>query len=330
MPKLRNALLCLAAVPAIALAQNSGSLDLLNFAPSDAQILAGANVTAAKNSPFGQFVLAQMQSGDSHFQTFITETGFDPRTDLSEVLLATTGAPGKSSTWLIAAHGSFSHVMTTLEGKLAGDGAMIAHLPGVDVLTLPAENGANSPVPCVAFFTDGYTAVMGECSTVNAAAQSNGAKSSLSGPLATKARQWRTQDDFWFTSVLPLTQFAAGLPNSGPLPGMMNTEVFKAIQQTSGGVKFASSSAQGAAIQASGEVVMDTPQSAASLLNVVNFISGMIQNIKVNDPAASLFASLFAGLQASASANTVSVNLTIPEGTLEQIITAGPHAAMLH
>jgi hypothetical protein len=75
---------------------------------------------------------------------------------------------------------------------------------------------------------------------------------------------------------------------------------------------------------------MDTPQNATSLLNVVNFISGMIQNIKVNDPTATLFASLFAGLQVSASGNTVSVNLTIPEGTLEQIFTSGPHAAMLH
>src|SRR6266567_2985319 len=174
MPRLRNAFLCLAAIPAIGLAQNSSSVDLLNFATSDAQVLAGANVTAAKNSPFGQFVLSQMQAGDSGFETLHTATGFDPRTDLSEILIASTGAPGSSSRMLIAAHGAFSRAMATLEGNLVNDGATITHLSGVDVITMPTTNG---PVPggCIAFFTDGFTAMMGDCAIVNAAAQSKGA-----------------------------------------------------------------------------------------------------------------------------------------------------------
>src|SRR5260370_13872377 len=111
MPKLRNAFLCLAAIPAIALAQNSSSVDLLNFVTSDAQVLAGANVTAAKNSPFGQFVLSQMPLGEFGFETFFPASGFDPRTDLNEVLIASTGAHARtdplqrnSSRLLIAAH----------------------------------------------------------------------------------------------------------------------------------------------------------------------------------------------------------------------------------
>jgi hypothetical protein len=335
MPKLRNAFLCLAAIPAIALAQNSSSVDLLNFVTSDAQVLAGANVTAAKNSPFGQFVLSQMQMGESNFETFLTATGFDPRTDLSEVLIASNGAhagtdplQGNSSRVLIAAHGTFSHAIATLEGSLVNDGANVVHLSGVDVITLPAANG---PVPggCIAFFTDGATAMMGDCAIVNAAAQSKGAKSGAPSALAGKARQWRTSTDLWFTSVIPLTQFAAFLPTSGPLTGMMNTDLFKGIQQMSGGVKFASSNAQGPAIQVSGEVLMDTAQNATALLNVVNFISGMIKMLPANDPAATMFAGLLATLQASASGNTVSVSLTIPEGTLEQIFISGPHMAMV-
>ncbi len=97
MLRLKHAFFCLAAIPAVALAQNSSSVDLLNFATSDAQVLVGVNVTAAKNSPFGQFVLSQMQSGGSNFETFLTGTGFDPRTDLNEVVIASTGAPGNSS-----------------------------------------------------------------------------------------------------------------------------------------------------------------------------------------------------------------------------------------
>src|SRR5207245_2259483 len=127
---------------------------------------------------------------------------------------------------------------------------------------------------------------------------SKGAKSGAPSALAAKAQQWRTSTDLWFTSVVPLTQFAGFLPTGGPLTGVMNTDLFKGIQQTSGGVKLASSNAQGPAIQVSGEVLMDTPQNATSLLNVVNFISGMIKMLPTNDPAATLFASLLATLQA--------------------------------
>ncbi len=170
---------------------------------------------------------------------------------------------------------------------------------------------------------------MGDCGIVNAAAQSKGAQSGAPSALVAKAQRWRTSSDLWFTSVLPLTQFAGILPDKGPLTGVMNTDLFKGIQQTSGGVKFASSNAQGPAILVSGEVLMDTPQNATALLNVVNFISSMIKMLPANNPEATLFAGLLATLQASSSGNTVSVSLTIPEGTLEQVFTSGPHTAML-
>jgi hypothetical protein len=326
MHSLRNALLCLAAVPAITLAQ-SGSIDLLNFAPSDAQILAGANVNAAKSSPFGQFVLSQMEFGDSIFQKFVTDTGFDPRTDLSEVLIASTEMSGNISKFFIAAHGSFSQAMTAVEGAVAAHNATIIHLPGVDVIVPPAAQRPMASV-CVAFFTDGNTALMGDCVMVNAAALSKGAASAVSSALAAKAQQWRKQSDLWFTSVLPLTQFAGVLPANGPLAGLMNTDLFKGIQQTSGGIKLASSSVQGPSIQVSGEALMDTPQNATALANIVNFIAGLIQTAKPNNPPASMFTSLLASLQASASGNTVSVNLTIPETTLEQIFTSRNRMAM--
>ena len=328
MPSLRNAFLCLAIVPAIALAQNSGSVDLINLAPDDTQILAGVNVNAAKTSPFGQFMLSQMEFGDSIFQKFVTETGFDPRYDLSEVLIASNEATGSLSKFFMAAHGSFSQAMATVEGTLAAAGATITHLPGVDVIVLPAAHGPMAS-PCVAFFTDGNTALMGDCDKVNTAAHSRGSGSGVSSTLAAKAQQWRKQGDLWFTSVVPLTQLAGVLPTGGPLSGVMNTDLFKGIQQTSGGVKLTSSSPQGPAVQVSGEAVMDTSRNAMALVNVVNFIAGMIQTAKTNDPTATIFTSLLASLQASANGNTVSVNLTVPETALEQIFTSGHHLAIV-
>src|SRR5450755_3785164 len=101
-----SSLISLSVVPAIALAQSS-NIDLSSFVQSDAQLVAGAHVDAAKNSAFGQFLLAQIPAGDQHLQGFIANTGIDPRSDISEVLLAWNGSPGPNAHWLIAAHGSF-------------------------------------------------------------------------------------------------------------------------------------------------------------------------------------------------------------------------------
>ncbi|MDQ1471264.1 MAG: hypothetical protein QOJ99_2744, partial [Bryobacterales bacterium] len=64
---------------------------LLNLVMPDAQIMAGANVTTAKISPFGQYLLTQIGANDKGLQDFITKTGFDPRQDVTEILAASTG-----------------------------------------------------------------------------------------------------------------------------------------------------------------------------------------------------------------------------------------------
>ncbi len=327
MQALQIAVFCLAAAPVMALAQSSagagGGVDLLNFAMKDAQLLAGGNVAAAENSTFGQFVLSHMQSGNTGLQTFISETGIDPRTDVSELLLASTGAPGPEAKWLLAAHGSFGVSMGTIEGAAQKNGGTVTHLAGVDVVTLGGPAAANTPAPnvCAAFFTAALnTALAGDCGSVNAAAQSGGSAPSISPSLAAKVAQLRAVDDLWFTSVVPLAQFANGLPN-GPLSGVVNTNLFQGIQQTSGGVKFAAANAQqGPALQLSGEVLMDSAQDATSLLNVVKFLAGMVQMSNTSDPAVTAIAGLLTNLQATANGAAVDLSLTLPETTLEQLI----------
>src|SRR5436190_16905543 len=108
MPILKSVLFCVVAVSPVAVAQ-SGSFDLLSFAMPDAKIIAGAHVDAAKSSAFGQYVLSQIQSSNPALQKFIEETGVDPRTDVREVVVATTGTPGASMRALVAAHGTLSN-----------------------------------------------------------------------------------------------------------------------------------------------------------------------------------------------------------------------------
>ncbi len=300
---------------------------------SDAQLLAGGNVGAARNSPFGQFVLSHIQSGNTGLQIFISETGVDPRTDVSELLLATTGAPSPAAKWLLAAHGSFGIGMATIEAAAQKNGGTVTHLAGVDVVALGGPAAANTPAPnvCAAFFTARLTtALAGDCGSVNAAAQSGGAAPSVSASLAAKVAQLRATDDLWFTSVVPLAQFADGLP-SGPLSGVVNTNLFQGITQTSGGVKFAAATAlQGAALQLSGEVVMDSAADATSLLNVVKFLAGIVQTMNSNDPAATAIAGLLTNLQATANGAAVELSLALPETTIEQLILSEQSQAPQH
>src|SRR5258708_38237966 len=64
---------------------------LLNLVMPDAKVLAGVNVEQAKGTQFGQYVLNQLQSQDAEMQKLITLTGFDPRRDVREVLVASDG-----------------------------------------------------------------------------------------------------------------------------------------------------------------------------------------------------------------------------------------------
>src|SRR3954466_4729672 len=66
---------------------------LLNLVMPDAKVLAGVNVEQAKGTQFGQFILNQLQTHDSDMQKLVTLTGFDPRRDVRELLVASDGAP---------------------------------------------------------------------------------------------------------------------------------------------------------------------------------------------------------------------------------------------
>src|ERR1700751_137189 len=64
---------------------------LLNLLMPDAKVIAGVNVDQAKSTQFGQYVLNQLQTHDAEMQKLIAQTGFDPRRDVREVLVATDG-----------------------------------------------------------------------------------------------------------------------------------------------------------------------------------------------------------------------------------------------
>jgi hypothetical protein len=321
-------------IPALAPAQSS-NVDLFSFLMADAQLVAGANVASAKSSPFGQFVLSQIPMGQKYLQGFETETGINPLSDVSEVVAAWNGAPKAHAEWLIAAHGEFNASIETIEVNAMKNGATITRLPGVDLLQMAAP-GVNSPEAnvCMGLFTDGFTDLIGDCTSVQAAIQFGPSSSGPGSGVAMQARELRAQQDIYFASVVPLSQFSSALPagNAGsgsPLAGVLKSKLLQAIQEISGGVKFPST-AQGSGAQFSAALLMDSPQDAASLLNVLNFLVGFLQMNAGSVPVAGSLSALLGGLESSVNGSTLNVSLNVPESSLEQLFQQVGQLAVNH
>src|ERR1700724_3867868 len=94
---------------------------LLKLVMPDAKVIAGIQVDQTRNSLFGQYVLSHMQVEDAGFKKFIAQTGFDPRRDVTEIVMASNWEQSTpQSRWLVAARGSFNVPQITSAAKANG------------------------------------------------------------------------------------------------------------------------------------------------------------------------------------------------------------------
>ena len=281
---------------------------LLSLVMPDAKVIAGAQVEQAKSSPFGVYVLSHLQLDDPEFVKFMAATGFDPRRDVREILVATNSTQYDPSHWLVLAKGSFSPDRITAVAEANG-GTVVKH-QGINILTQTTEQKS---VQGAVAFLDSSTAVMGDLTGVQSAISRRRAGAGGPGKLSAKVQQISSNYDFWFTTMVPLAEFAGAMPDPN-LSSAMKGNLLGAIQQTSGGVKF------GQTIQFYAEAVTRSPQDAAALVDVVKFIAGLIQTNRQNDNTAAQVSTLLDALQTTTQGNVMTMRLAIPEATLEQMI----------
>lgn len=283
---------------------------LMNLLMPNAKVVAGVNVEQARNSPFGQFLIARVQNGDPGLAKLTAATGFDPRRDLSEVLMATLGQPGQQG--LVLARGTFNSSQILSAATAAGH--TVEAYNGVNILTGKDETLTHA----LAFLGDSV-AIAGDLDSVKTAIDRRANNSSSIDPaLAAIIQQLSGAQDAWSVSMVPIAALAnENVPNTN-LNGMLNSDVLKAIQQTSGGIKF------GAIIQISAQAVANSSQNATALADVIHFLGNMVQ---LNAPAASAAAitSLVQGLSVQTDGNTVKLALAIPEQQLESLVNSAPH-----
>lgn len=312
MPSFRKALFCLTLVRIVAFSADSS---LLILVMPDAKVIAGLQVDQARNSPFGMYVLAHMQLDDPAFLKFMAATGFDPRRDVREVLIASNGLQYDPSHWLVLAKGAFTPARIVSAAQAAG--GVATKYRGLEILTSDKQSTRETPMQSLSgaiAFLDASTAVMGDMPGVEAAIDRYETNPGVSTNLAGKVRQISANNDFWFTTLVPLAEFAAAMPDPN-LSSAMKGNLLGAVQQASGGLKF------GPTVQVYGEAITRSPQDASALVDVVKFIAGLIQTNRQNDKTAAQVSTLLDALRTSAQGNVMTMNLEIPESTLEQMLT---------
>jgi hypothetical protein len=260
---------------------------LLSLAMPDARAMAGINVEQLRLSPFGQYLMAEVAARDAGLEALIEATGFDPRRDLREILMASPAAAGSKS-GLILARGTFD-VDRIMEAALS-QGKTAQTYKGVEILDGLA-------------FLDSTLAIAGDDADLRAAIDRRTAAVGISADLAAQVNQLSTAEDAWFVTLVPPAQ----LPDVGA--------TLNKVQQASGGVKF------GTNVVITAQTVSQTDSDAAALAETLKMLAGMAQMSAPKGIAAQLPA-LLQNLSITAEKQVTTLSLSVTEPQIEQIIKA--------
>ena len=273
---------------------------LLNLVMPDAKVLAGVNVEQAKGTQFGQYILNELQSHDAEMQKLITLTGFDPRRDVRELLVASDGAPGSKS-GLALAKGTFDAAKITAAATLSG--VTSETYGGVTILEEPKHQLAGIA------FLDANTVVAGDIASVKGAIDRLKSPQPLLAAVSVKVNHWSTSEDAWGITTVPPASLAppakAGAPNNPMANAGQN------VQAAAGGVKF------GAQVVFSGEAQCDTAQNATTLGDMVKLLINMAQMQAGQDATA---AALIKSVTVTANGNLVNVSASLPEDVFQGLL----------
>jgi len=274
---------------------------LLSLVMPDATLLADVNVAQAKASPFGQYVLTTLlQEQAQKFQQFATLTGFDPRQDVSELLLASNSAAG-NKTGLILALGTFDAAKITAAAQVAGAG--IETYSGVAIIEDPQkQNGL--------VFLSSTLAVAGDLASVKAAIDRRAGGPTIPAALAAQVSQLSSAEDAWIISTVAPSTLRPPAAVAGAA-GVNLQNAVQNIQSASGGVKF------GSVVVVTAQAQSDTPQDAASLGAVLQLLASMAQLSAAQHPEAAAVAQ---SLAVTTQGSTVKITLSVPEDQIQQLV----------
>jgi len=276
--------------------------DLVKLVMPDAAVLVGIQVDQIRVSPLGRILLAQIDTEDSEFRKAVALLGFNPLTDLHEVLIATPATPGAQQV-LVVVRGTFDPSRLATLAQMGG--GEVSSFQGVDIVTMKQQQQTFTLASL-----DRSTLVLGDPKSVRGAIARRTTGLRLSPKLVARADALAKLYDLWVISLVPLGQMAKGVQNP-QLGGLLKGDAFQGIQEASGGIRL------GRDIQFAFEVVTRSEKDATSLADVFKFILGLALTQGKPEQA-----KLLESLQLNVEGTRVRFGLTIPEAEVAKAIEA--------
>jgi hypothetical protein len=302
----------LATVLAGMLPARAADPQLLNLMMPDAKVLAGVNVDQAKTSPFGQYVLSQVQSQTTGgLQELTALTGFDPTRDVHELLAATNGG-AEGHAGLVAARGSFDAAKIT--ALATAHGGTVESYGGFSILEDPKKEYGVS-------FLSSSMVVAGDLANVKGAIDRQKTPAPMPAAVIVQVNKWSGTEDAWAISTVSPSSLHPG-PGAIPIPGVGpggQNNAFQSIQNAGGGVKF------GANVVVSAQVQADNAQDATNLGDTIKLLASMAQMQSKGDPTVTALAQ---SLTVTTNGTILNVQVSLPEEMLQSMVKNG--AAGMH
>jgi hypothetical protein len=288
---------------------------LMKLVMPDVKVMSDVNVLQAKLSPFGQYVLSQVEDGQ--LQQLAAATGFDPRQDLMELMLVSNGTAGASgaANSLALASGVFNPAK--IAEAVTANGIKQETYKGVMIVDIQ-NSGAAAKTGSIAFL-NGSIMLAGSAANVKAAIDRQAAPATLPPSLVTQANELSVTYDAWVLSTVSPAAFASASEGKAEAIAGMKIPLNSLQQVQSGylGVKFGANVALGAQVQS------DTEENAAGLAGMLQLLGNIAQMQTAQNPNAAAFAK---SLTVSAKGSSVNISASVPEAQFQQLLR--PKAAV--
>ncbi len=252
----------------------------------------------------------------------ISETGFDPRRDLQDVLFASGGpVTGQAPSFAILARGTFDQSKIKAAAVSKG-GAKIVTYGGVDMIVhVPSDTGERHAIA----FLDSGVAVMADVSTLKHMIDSRAAPSILDPDLKTRIQNVGSVNDAWYVSLVGGASLFGQNADGQQQQQQPQAKALQGVVQSSGGVKF------GATIDVTVDATARSEKDAQSISDVIRFGASMVQMQRENNAKAGILANALDGMTLQNTGTAVHLAVSLPEKSLEQLAdAAGTHHGMAH
>lgn len=281
---------------------------MLNLVMPDAKMVTGVDVERTRTSPFGQYFIQQMAGKDSSLDKFTRMTGFDPRKDIFEIVVASTdtGAALRAGAGsVVIVRGAFDP--SKLMQLATAHGGSVASYNGTQVF----ETQKGAAATWVGFL--GNLLVAGPQAGVKSAIDRYRSAKKADALLATRVQAASLKHDAWFLTTVSPSALAGSLSSNPNVKGAMTGDLVQGIESVTAGVKF------GANVILSGEALARSDKDASALVDVLKFFAAMAQsNGSKSGPMGLLDA-----VQMNAEGRTVKFSLTTPEQEFEKLFGSG-------